>query len=105
MREGIALMRQVLRQKLEDRQVAQDLAFLTDQKGMFSYTGFTKEQVETLRADFGIYTAQDGRINVAGLSEANLDAVTEGFAAVMRNQGQHIYCVRSSFSSRTCSAR
>lgn len=85
MRERIALMRQVLRQKLEDRQVGQDLAFLTDQKGMFSYTGFTEEQVETLRADFGIYTAQDGRINVAGLSEANLDAVTEGFAAVMRN--------------------
>ena len=78
-------MRRVLRQKLEDRQVAQDLAFLTDQNGMFSYTGFTEEQVETLRADFGIYTAQDGRINVAGLSEANLDAVTEGFAAVMRN--------------------
>ncbi|GAA3869412.1 hypothetical protein GCM10022404_19350 [Celeribacter arenosi] len=84
MRKRIALMRQILRQKLEDRQVAQDLAFLTDQKRMFSYTGFTEKQVETLRADFGIYTARDGRIDAAGLSEANLDAATEGFAAVMR---------------------
>lgn len=54
---------------------------------MFSYTGFTPVQVETLRADFGIYSAQDGRINVAGLSLGNLDIVADGFAAVMLKLG------------------
>jgi aspartate/tyrosine/aromatic aminotransferase len=85
MRERIAEMRRVLRQKLEDRQIAQDLSFLTDQKGMFSYTGFTPDQVEKLRTDFGIYTAKDGRINVAGLSQNNLDKIADGFAAVLRD--------------------
>ena len=84
MRARIAEMRRVLRLKLEERQVTQDLSFLTDQCGMFSYTGFNPADVERLRAEFGIYTAGDGRINVAGLSADNLDAVADGFAAVMR---------------------
>ncbi|MBT0958468.1 aspartate/tyrosine/aromatic aminotransferase [Alphaproteobacteria bacterium KMM 3653] len=84
MRVRIAEVRQELRAKLEARQVTQDLAFLTDQNGMFSYTGFNPEQVTKLREDHGIYTAGDGRINVAGLTPENLDAVADGFAAVLR---------------------
>ena len=83
MRDRIAEMRESLRVKLQERQVTQDLSFLTDQKGMFSYTGFGPEDVARLRAEFGIYTAEDGRINVAGLSDDNLDRVAEGFAAVL----------------------
>ncbi len=84
MRKRIADMRSALKQKLEERQVTRDLSFLTDQKGMFSYTGFGPEQVEGLRADHGIYVAKDGRINVAGLSSENLDVVADGFAAMLR---------------------
>jgi aspartate/tyrosine/aromatic aminotransferase len=83
MRDRIAEMRESLRVKLQERQVTQDLSFLTDQKGMFSYTGFGPEDVARLRAELGIYTAEDGRINVAGLSDDNLDRVVEGFAAVL----------------------
>ncbi len=83
MRERIANVRQELRKKLEERQVTQDLSFITNQNGMFSYTGFTPEMVERLREEFGIYTAGDGRINVAGICSDNIDAVAEGFAAVL----------------------
>ncbi|MEJ6392701.1 amino acid aminotransferase [Gymnodinialimonas sp. 2305UL16-5] len=84
MRGRIADMRQSLRQMLEQRQVTRDLSFLTDQKGMFSYTGFTPDQVTHLREAHGIYMADDGRINVAGLSQAVLPQVADGFAAVLR---------------------
>lgn len=84
MRERIAQVRGTLRQMLEDRQVTTDLSFLTAQKGMFSYTGFDADTVATLREDHGIYIAGDGRINVAGLSEDNLEMVADGFAAVLR---------------------
>lgn len=83
MRNRIAEVRQQLHDKLKDRQVQQNLAFVTDQTGMFSYTGFTPEQVSQLREEYGIYTAGDGRINVAGLTDGNVDYVAEGFAAVM----------------------
>lgn len=84
MRGRIAGNRQALRAKLEERQVAADISFITDQVGMFSYTGFTPDQVKRLKDEFGIFTAGDGRINVAGLSSGNIDAVADGFAAVMR---------------------
>ncbi|MEO0990672.1 MAG: amino acid aminotransferase [Pseudomonadota bacterium] len=84
MRTRIAENRVTLRRKMEERQVGADISFLTDQVGMFSYTGFTPDQVLRLREEFGIFTAADGRINVAGLSSGNMDVVAEGFAAVLR---------------------
>lgn len=84
MRNRISQVRQTLREKLEGHQVTADVSFLTNQVGMFSYTGFSPEQVARLREEFGIFTAGDGRINVAGLSSDNVDRVAEGFAAVLR---------------------
>lgn len=85
MRNRIARMRAALKQRLQERQITEDLSFLTEQVGMFSYTGLSAEQVHTLRERHGIYVADDGRINVAGLSASNLDVVADGFAAVMRD--------------------
>ena len=84
MRKRIAETRIMLRAKMEELQVTADLSFLTDQRGMFSYTGFSTEQVERLRNEFGIYTAGDGRINVAGVGSQNIDYVASSFAAIMR---------------------
>lgn len=84
MRTRIAAVRQTLRHMLEERQVTQDLSFVTEQTGMFSYTGFGPDAVARLRDDYGIYIAGDGRINVAGLSADNLEVVADGFAAVLR---------------------
>ena len=49
MRQRIAETRVLLRAKMEELQVTTDLSFLTDQRGMFSYTGFTPDQVNRLR--------------------------------------------------------
>ncbi|MGR3500742.1 amino acid aminotransferase [Pseudaestuariivita sp.] len=83
-RERIAAMRLALREKLEERQVSVDLSFVTDQVGMFSYTGFTPEQIKLVRDEYGIYMASDGRINVAALGPSNIDHVADGFAAALR---------------------
>ncbi len=57
---------------LADAGVSQDFSFLIDQKGMFSFTGLTKEQAITLRNEHSIYIVDSGRINVAGITSHNL---------------------------------
>ncbi|MDH5826282.1 amino acid aminotransferase [Sphingobacterium faecium] len=53
--------------------------FLIEQKGMFSYTGFTSQQVKTLREEFAIYLVASGRICLAGLNRNNIKRVAEAF--------------------------
>jgi len=83
-RTRIAAMRQLLCARLEERQVPVDPGFITNQTGMFSYTGFTPDQVAMLRDEFAIYMAADGRINVAALCSSNIAHVADGFAAALR---------------------
>lgn len=68
---------------LADKGVSRDFSFLTQQKGMFSFSGLTPEQVDRLREEFGIYMVRSGRINVAGINDANLDYLCESIAAVL----------------------
>jgi aromatic-amino-acid transaminase len=49
---------------------------------MFSYSGLTKEQMQRLRSEFGIYGVDSGRICVAALNHKNLDAVVAAIAKV-----------------------
>lgn len=49
------------------------LAFIDEQNGMFSMLPLTPEAVVALRASHGIYMANSGRFNVAGLSDDNVD--------------------------------
>ncbi|XP_076630769.1 glutamate oxaloacetate transaminase 1 [Colletes latitarsis] len=48
---------------------------ITQQIGMFSYTGLTERQVEHLINHYHIYMLRSGRINMCGLNENNLDYV------------------------------
>ena len=64
--------------------MAQDFSFVARQRGMFSYTGLTAEQVERLKAEFGIYAVSTGRICLAALNTHNLDYVADAIAAVIR---------------------
>ncbi|WP_148255082.1 amino acid aminotransferase [Aidingimonas lacisalsi] len=57
-------------------------AFIADQRGMFSYTGLTPDQVDRLRDEFGIYMVRSGRANVAGLASDNMPYVAKAIAAV-----------------------
>ncbi|MFO1339155.1 MAG: amino acid aminotransferase [Burkholderiaceae bacterium] len=83
MRNRIKAMRGALVEKLKAAGVKQDLSFITTQRGMFSYSGLTKPQMERLRSEFGVYGVDSGRICVAALNEKNLGYVAESIAKVL----------------------
>lgn len=59
-----------------------DLTPVGSQNGLFSIIPFTPDQVKAMRADHGIYFAASGRINVAGLTEGNIDKFIAAVATV-----------------------
>lgn len=83
MRDRINGMREQLVASLAEKQVPGDYSFITSQRGMFSFSGLTKDQVETLRDEHAIYIVGSGRINVAGLTPANVDHVAEAISQVV----------------------
>ena len=83
MRERIIKMRQILRDELSKALPDRDFNYLVEQKGMFSYTGLTGEQVDTLREDYAIYLVRSGRICVAGLNMNNIYVVAKAVAEVL----------------------
>ncbi|MFZ2853422.1 MAG: amino acid aminotransferase [Rhodocyclaceae bacterium] len=83
MRDRIRAMRVSLVEKLKAKGVAQDFSFVAKQRGMFSYTGLSAEQVERLRSEYGIYAVSTGRICLAALNTKNIDYVAEAIAAVL----------------------
>ena len=82
MRERIKRMRVELQRRLVAARAAIDTDFITRQRGMFSYSGLTKEQMHRLRSEFGVYGVDSGRICVAALNERNLDTVVAAIAHV-----------------------
>jgi aromatic-amino-acid transaminase len=82
MRVRIKQMREALQSKLVAAGLKQDMSFITQQKGMFSYSGLTKPQMERLRNEFGIYGVDSGRICVAALNHQNIDAVVSAIVRV-----------------------
>ena len=82
MRQRIRTMRSELKQRLESRHARIETAFITRQRGMFSYSGLSKAQMQRLRGEFGIYGVDSGRICVAALNEKNLDAVVDAIVRV-----------------------
>lgn len=83
MRERIHALRHGLVQKLAE-EGAPEFAFISDQAGMFSYSGLSRTQVDTLRDTYGIYAVGTGRICVAALSQSNLAYVAKAVATVAR---------------------
>ncbi len=83
MRVRIKAMRQKLVDGLKAAGVKQDMSFITDQIGMFSYSGLTKDQMVRLRTEFGVYGTDTGRMCVAALNSKNVAYVCESIAKVM----------------------
>ena len=83
MRSRIHSMRLKMVEQLAAKGAKQDFTFVTQQQGMFSYSGLTAEQVERLRTEFGIYAVSTGRICVAALNDNNLDRVTDAIVQVL----------------------
>lgn len=82
-RDRINGMRRLFVDTLKAKGVTRDFSFLTRQKGMFSFSGLTKEQVERLRKEYAIYIVGSGRINVAGMTPGNMDRLCEAIATVL----------------------
>jgi aromatic-amino-acid transaminase len=83
MRARIKQMRVALVEKLKAAGVKQDMSFITQQIGMFSYSGLTKDQMVRLRNEFGVYGTDTGRMCVAALNSKNIDYVCESIAKVL----------------------
>ena len=83
MRLRIREMRQLLVKKLKEQAPGHDFDFVIKQRGMFSYSGLTKAQVERLRDEFSIYAVDTGRICVAALNSKNIDNVVAAIAKVL----------------------
>jgi aromatic-amino-acid transaminase len=84
MRDRIRAMRTGLVEKLAARGVARDFSFVARQRGMFSYTGLTVQQVDRLRDEFGIYAVGTGRICLAALNSKNVDYVADSLATILK---------------------
>jgi aromatic-amino-acid transaminase len=82
MRVRIREMREHFVSKLKEKAPEHDFAFVRTQVGMFSYSGLTKEQVGSLRAE-SIYAVDTGRICVAALNSKNIDLVIDAIAKVL----------------------
>ena len=82
MRNRIKQMRVGLQARLAAAGIERDLSFITRQRGMFSYSGLDRAQMQRLRDEFGIYGVDSGRICVAALNNHNIDAVVRAIVAV-----------------------
>jgi aromatic-amino-acid transaminase len=84
MRARIRDMRQQLVDRVQARVPGFDFSFVTRQRGMFSYSGLSKQAVAQLQHEFSIYAIDTGRICVAALNSRNIDYVADAIARVMR---------------------
>lgn len=84
MRHRIHQMRVQFVDGLKSAGVSRDFEFLKEQKGMFSFSGISREEVGQLREHFGVYLLENGRINVAGITPHNMDYLCASVAKVLR---------------------
>jgi len=82
MRNRILDLRMKLALKLSEA-TNLDFNFITNQKGMFSFLGISKEQINTLKNKHAIYMVDSSRINIAGLNSNNLEFFVRGIKAVV----------------------
>jgi aromatic-amino-acid transaminase len=75
-------MRSALHARLDGKVDDSLRARYINQRGMFTYTGLNKTQVDRLKNEFAIYLVNSGRMCVAGLSESNVDYVASSIAVV-----------------------
>ncbi len=83
MRERINTMRHLFVETLNEKGVDRDFSFIANQRGMFSFSGLNADQVKALRDEYAIYVVGGGRINVAGMSEANMDYLCGAIAEIL----------------------
>lgn len=83
MRERIKTMRRQLVEKIRAIRADFDFSFVVRQRGMFSYSGLSREQVRRLREEYSVYAIDSGRICVAALNSRNIDYAARSIASVL----------------------
>lgn len=84
MRGRIATLRVGLVEALEPHGLSERFAHIAEQRGMFSYTGLSAQQVAQLREKHSVYMVGTGRANIAGADAARLQALAAAIAEVCR---------------------
>ncbi|KAI9105747.1 pyridoxal phosphate-dependent transferase [Phlyctochytrium arcticum] len=85
MADRIIDMRQQLFNALTQLGTPGTWTHVTDQIGMFSYTGINANQVRVLKDKYHIYMTDNGRISMAGLNSSNVRRFAEALDWVVRN--------------------
>ena len=75
-------LRALLAERLRARRPERDWSWVTRHRGMFSLTGLDPAGVASLRERHHVYLPPDGRINFAGISDANVDRVADSLLDV-----------------------
>jgi aspartate aminotransferase len=78
-------MRKALRSKLEELGTPGTWNHITDQIGMFSFTGLSEQQVLKLREDSHVYMTKNGRISMAGLNTHNIEYFAKAVDKAVRD--------------------
>lgn len=86
MRVRIKEMRQGLFDALSARLPGMDFSYIVNQRGMFTYTGLTADEVDEMRETYGVYAVRSGRICVAGLNHSNIERTAEAMSAVLEKR-------------------
>lgn len=76
-------MRKLFTEQMQQKGSKQDFSFIRSQYGMFSMLGLSVEQVQRLRTEYSVYMASSSRINIAGISSANINYLTDSVLAVV----------------------
>lgn len=84
MADRIITMRTQLKGYLQEHGSTLNWDHVTDQIGMFCFTGLTQEQVAQMAEDHSIYLTKDGRISIAGVSSANVEYLAKAMHAVTK---------------------
>ena len=82
MADRINDMRHSLVKGLKEAGSTRNWQHVTDQIGMFCFTGLTPEECDKLRTDYSIYMTRNGRISVAGINSSNVQYIAESIHKV-----------------------
>jgi aspartate aminotransferase len=84
MADRIISVRTRLRDNLKKEGSSKNWEHITNQIGMFCFTGMTPDQVEKLTKEHSVYLTKDGRISMAGVTSKNVDYLASSMHAVTK---------------------
>ncbi|MFC4699243.1 aromatic amino acid transaminase [Glaciecola siphonariae] len=84
MRDRMITLRKLLVDNLVNQGVDKDFSFVNQQKGMFSFLCIAPEQVQHLRQEHSVYFVDSSRVNIAGISLANVEVLAKAIADTLK---------------------